>query len=98
MKNLIIAVSSIALCGCQYNPHARNYTTHEPAVEEIIGQYELDSIYMESYSPGIGDKISNLSAPPVIRILVDGTFDAERYPYFSETQTGFEYKLKILDR
>jgi hypothetical protein len=49
---------------------------------------------MESYSPGIGDKVSKLSAPPLIRLQADGTFKAERYPYFSETQAGFEYKFE----
>jgi hypothetical protein len=89
-----MAIASVALCGCQYDPHARNYTTYEPALEEFIGEYELQNIYMDSYSPGIADKVSKLSAPPVIRILADGTFEAEQYPYFSEAQAGFEYKFE----
>lgn len=94
MKISLITIASIATCGCQYDPHAGDYTTHEPTVEEIIGDYELDQNYMESYSPGIGAKVSKLSAPPSIRLLADGTFIAERFPYFSETRTGFEYKFE----
>ena len=94
MKLLIITLAFIALCGCQYDPHAGNYTTHEPTAEEIVGTYELDQIYMESYSAGIGAKVTKLSAPPSIRLLADGTFIAERFPCFSETRTGFEYKFE----
>lgn len=94
MKTLFIAIASVALCGCQYDPHARNYTTYEPAVEDFIGEYELEGVYMESYSAGIGDKVSKLSSPPLIRLLGDGTFIAERYPYFSEAQNGFGYKFE----
>lgn len=87
-------MACVALCGCQYDPHAGNYTTHEPKLEEIVGEYELDQIYMESYSPGIGVKVSKLVPPPSIRLLADGSFIAERFPYFSETRTGFEYKFE----
>ena len=94
MKILLAIILSAAICGCQYDPHAGNYTTHEPTAEEIVGTYELDQIYMESYSAGIGAKVTKLSAPPSIRLLADGTFIAERFPYFSETRTGFEYKFE----
>jgi hypothetical protein len=94
MKILLITIAGVVLCGCQHDPHAGNYTTHEPKLEEIVGEYELDQIYMESYSPGIGVKVSKLAPSPSIRLLADGSFIAERFPYFSETRTGFEYKFE----
>ena len=68
--------------------------THEPTASEVIGDYELNQIYMESYSAGIGNKVTKLSAPPSIRLLADGRFVAERFPYFSEPRSGFEYKFE----
>ncbi|MDZ4789451.1 MAG: hypothetical protein SH807_10975 [Blastochloris sp.] len=94
MKILITAFVTATLCGCQYDPHAGSYTAHEPKMEEIVGEYRLDQIYMESYSSGIGAKVTELPAPPIIRLLSGGTFIAERFPYFSETRTGFEYKFE----
>ncbi len=91
---LLITLFSAALCGCQYDPHAGDYTTHEPTVGEIVGEYELDQIYMESYSAGIGAKVAGLPAPPIIHLLADGTFIAERFPYFTETRSGFEYQFE----
>jgi hypothetical protein len=97
MKILLAIILSVTLCGCQYDPHAGNYTTHEPTVEEIVGVYVLDRIYMESHSPGIGAKVSELSAPPLIHVLADGTFIAERFPYFAErpeTESFFDLKFE----
>lgn len=94
MKKVLTATAFVALCACQYDPHAKDYTTKEPALAEIVGEYELDQIYMETYSTGIRDKVSKLDAPPLIRLLADGTFIAERFPYFSETASGFEYKFE----
>jgi len=94
MKNLLVTVACIALFGCHYDPHASNYTTFEPSLEEIVGEYELDRIYMENYSAGIGANVSKLPSPPTIRLLADGAFIAERFPYFSEARAGFEYKFE----
>jgi hypothetical protein len=94
MKLFCITLAFAVLCGCQYDPHSGHYTTYEPTTEEIVGDYELDQTFMESHSPGIGAKVSKLSAPPLIRLLPDGTFIAERFPYFSETRTGIEYKFE----
>lgn len=95
MKTLLLTILlGAALCGCQYDPHAGDYTTHEPTVEEIAGEYELDQIYMESYSAGIGAKVAALPVPPIIRLLADGTFIAQQFPYFTETRSGFEYQFE----
>ena len=94
IKKGFALLAALALCGCQYDPHAHTYTTHKPKVEEIVGEYELDAIYMDHYAPGIRDKIRALPRPPTIRILADGTFVAERFPYFGEVRPGFEYRFE----
>lgn len=95
MKHLLLTVLlCVAICGCQHDPHAGDYTIHEPTVEEIAGEYELDQIYMESYSTDIEAKVAALPVPPIIHLLVDGTFIAQQFPYFTETRSGFEYQFE----
>ena len=94
MKILLTTLLTAMLVACQYNPHARNATTHEPTAAEIVGEYELDRIYMESYSEGIGAKVASLPIPPMIRIYTDGTLVAEQFPYFTEMSGGFDYRFE----
>ena len=82
------------LAGCQYDPHAHRYTTTEPSIAKIAGEYALSEIYMESYAPGIREKVEQLPSPPTIRLGTDGTFLATDFPYFSETRQGFEYRFE----
>lgn len=94
MKILRITLAFTALCGCQHDPHSGNYTTHEPTTAEVVGDYELDHIYMESHSAGISAIVSKLASPPSIHLLADGTFIADRFPFFSETSNKVEYKFE----
>ncbi len=94
MKTRIVALVAIAASGCQYDPHAGKYTTYAPSTEEITGDYELENVFMETYASGIGEKVAKLATPPMIRLLADGNFIAEQFPYFSETSGQFDYKFE----
>ncbi len=93
MKSLIALIIICVFSACQYDPHAHTYTTYKPSVDEVTGSYELDQIYMESYAPGIRDKITALAIKPIIQIHSDGRFSAVNFPYFEETRPGFEYRF-----
>ena len=94
MKLFIALVTLLLVSGCQYDPHAHTYTTQKPTVEDIEGEYELSDIYMESYSPGIRDKVHKLASLPTIHIYSDGRFASLNFPYFSETRPGFAYRFE----
>jgi len=84
----------LLISGCQYDPHAHTYTTAKPSVEDIAGEYELANIYMETYAPGIREKVQKLHSPSTIHIYADGRITASNFPYFTETRQGFEYRFK----
>ncbi|OQB88233.1 MAG: hypothetical protein BWX84_03191 [Verrucomicrobia bacterium ADurb.Bin118] len=94
MKLLFGLLALLTLSGCQYDPHARTYTTEKPSVGDIEGEYELSQIYMESYAAGIREKIQALPSPPTVHIYSDGRLTASNFPYFSETRQGFEYRFE----
>ncbi len=94
VKPFICLVALLAFTGCQYDPHAHTYTTEKPSVDEIEGEYELETIFMESYAPGIREQIQELPVPPSLRIYRDGRFTASNFPYFSETRQGFDYRFE----
>jgi hypothetical protein len=94
MKLLFALVTLLYISGCQYDPHAHAYTTQKPSVKDIEGEYEFSEIYMESYAPGIRDKVHKLASLPTVHIYPDGRLTASNFPYFSETRQGFEYRFE----
>ena len=69
MRTLLLTLASLALVGCQYDPHANFYTTNEPKAEEVVGTYVLDAFHLP---PEVGS-----SRPAVVvELHADGTFAA----------------------
>src|SRR5262245_16140754 len=73
MRTLLPILASLALTGCQYDPHANLYTTTEPKTADVVGTYILDAFHLP---PEVG------SARPVVvvELHADGTFAATNVP------------------
>ena len=89
-KYLIAIVLCLLVVGCQFDPYADTYITHQPTHVETVGEYVLTEIQMEYYSPGIASKVKNLSSPPRIVLKDDGHFEAFDFPCFSK-EDPFSY-------
>lgn len=70
--------------GCQYDPYASNYTYYHPTTQEMVGEYELTKIDMEKYAPGLETKVKQLPSSPKIVLRIDGKYEADNFPFFSE--------------
>lgn len=89
MRTILIFVVSLALVGCQYDPHANLYTTSEPKAEDIVGTYVLDAFHLP---PEVGS-----SRPDVrIELYADGTFTATNVPPLEFSTPGTNFFASLL--
>ena len=73
MRTLSLILVSLALVGCQFDPHAHLLTTSEPKAEDIVGTYVLHAFHLP---PEVGN-----SRPDVlVELHADGTFAATNVP------------------
>ena len=76
MRNLLTILVPLILAGCQYDPHAHLYTTHEPKTEDVVGTYILDRFHLPT---DVGNARPNVE----VELRSDGTFSATNVPKWS---------------
>lgn len=89
MRTLLLILASLALVGCQYDPHANLYTTSEPKSDDVVGTYVLDTFHLP---PQVG------SAPQdvVVELHADGTFAATNVPPWMLEDPGTNFFRSLL--
>jgi hypothetical protein len=81
MRALPLLILTLLVQGCQYDPHARLYTTEEPQTTNVLGRYTLTSQTLTR------DGLTGLRGKPcTIELRADGTFVATNVPPW---QPGF---------
>ena len=89
MRTLLLTLASLAVVGCQYDPHANFYTTNEPKAEEVVGTYVLDAFHLP---PEVGS-----SRPAVVvELHADGTFAATNVPPWELGTPGTNFFTSLL--
>jgi hypothetical protein len=83
-----------ALVGCQYNPFAHRFLTREPCVEEVVGTYCLEEVYVDMVEDGLSAKIRSHESKPTIILRSDGSFVMQAFPLFREKEQGFDYTFE----
>jgi len=73
MRTLSLILVSLALVGCQYDPHANLYTTSEPKAGDVVGTYVLDAFHLP---PEVGTARPDV----VVELRADGAFTATNVP------------------
>jgi len=79
------------LLGCQHNPFAHRFLTHEPTVEEVVGTYCLEEVYVDMVEDGLSAKIRAHDSKPTIILRSDGSVVMQAFPVFREKEQGFDY-------
>ena len=89
MRMLSLILVSLALVGCQFDPHANLYTTSEPKPEDIVGTYILIAFHLP---PEVG------SARPevLVELHADGTFAATNVPPWELSTPGTSFFASLI--
>jgi hypothetical protein len=74
---------AVAACLCQYAPYANKLTTEQPGSTALIGAYVLTAQTLTN--DGL-DFLQGRQAK--IQLFSDGTFSADDFPIWQETNTG----------
>ncbi|MEO6244703.1 MAG: hypothetical protein ABIQ12_04630 [Opitutaceae bacterium] len=83
MRALVLCVLVCALTGCSpFNPFANEFTTHEPKMEDVVGDYVLTLQIMHHYEPTLDMTLKKRHSPPRIHLSGDGSFSFEDVPFF----------------
>jgi len=89
MRTLRLILVTLALVGCQYDPHAHLYTTSEPKTEDIVGTYVLDAFHLPPEVGGARPEV-------VVELHADGTFAATNVPPWEFGWPGPEFFGSLL--
>jgi hypothetical protein len=85
---------AIALASCQYNPFAHRFLKREPSVDEVVGTYSLEKVYVDMVENGLNEKIRARTPKPMITLRSDGSALLRSFPVFRETEEGFDYRFE----
>lgn len=88
-----VVLLSIVVSGCQYNPFAHRFLKREPSVEEVVGTYSLEEVYVDMVEAGLNEKIRARSPKPTIVLRSDGVALLRSFPIFNNTDQGFDYEF-----
>jgi hypothetical protein len=89
MRTPFLILASLALAGCQYDPHANLYTTTEPMAEDVVGTYVADTFHLP---PEVGS-----TRPEVlVELHADGTFLASNVPPWQLSSPGTNFFASLL--
>ena len=89
MRTLLLIFASLALVGCQYDPHASLYTTSEPKTEDVVGTYVLDALHLPA-------EVGSARPDVVIELHADGTFAATNIPPWDSSWPGTNFFGSLL--
>lgn len=89
MRALLLILASVAVAGCQYDPHAHLYTTVEPKTDDIVGTYVLEALHLPTEAG---------SARPIVtlELRADGTFAATNVPPWELTIPRPSFSASLL--
>ena len=97
MRAIVATILLCVLAGCSpFNPFANEFTTHEPKLEDVVGDYILTLQTMQHYEPTLDMTLKKRHSPPSIRLSADGSFSFEDVPFFIDERAPARPKFSEL--